>query len=348
MEHKTYNLSNKMQKIFNNLGSNIIAIAVFALLIFTFTFALPFASAQTAVPSSTGCTNIDTQGYCLEFPLPEPFTGQPITRLQGPAQFIALAYKYGLWIVGAAAAIMITIAGVKYLVSPVISSKEDAKKQIWAALTGLFLLLASYLILYTINPDLVNLSDPRFQGIVVPPQAQTGGTTSTSPTPFPYSASCETAIAGVQNKTLTLTWDALNPTQNVNCLIPGACGTVTLPTSFPADGNSFSFKTDWTLMDLTSSQIPSIQNFCGGASVAVNIRQKNQATGEDKVISDALVSLQQETTADSALKIFHGSGGWGGQLDCNTNGQRFFVYATLRDGTVLDGSKGQITVSCVK
>lgn len=64
-------------------------------------------------------------------------------------------------VAGLLAVIMITIAGIKYVGSDSFSSKSDAKDQIRSAIIGLLLILASYLLLYTINPDLTNLSPLR-------------------------------------------------------------------------------------------------------------------------------------------------------------------------------------------
>ena len=58
---------------------------------------------------------------------------------------------------GALAIVMLVIAGTKYIASGIApSAKNDAKDQIWNALIGLGLVLTSYLILNTINPNLVN------------------------------------------------------------------------------------------------------------------------------------------------------------------------------------------------
>ena len=45
----------------------------------------------------------------------------------------------------------------------ILTSKDEAKKWIWGALSGLILALAAYLILNTINPDLVSLTPPALQ-----------------------------------------------------------------------------------------------------------------------------------------------------------------------------------------
>jgi amino acid transporter len=65
-----------------------------------------------------------------------------------------------VFIIGIAAAlavILITIGGVRYMTSNVAGSLEDAKDQIRQAILGLVLLLLTYLLLYQINPDLLNI-----------------------------------------------------------------------------------------------------------------------------------------------------------------------------------------------
>jgi hypothetical protein len=52
------------------------------------------------------------------------------------------------------AVLKITIAGVKYMLSDVVTSKESAKKDIQGALFGLLIVLAAVIILNTINPSL--------------------------------------------------------------------------------------------------------------------------------------------------------------------------------------------------
>jgi hypothetical protein len=53
---------------------------------------------------------------------------------------------------------MLTLSGLQYIISPAAGGKEEATKRIWAALTGLLIALSAYLILNTINPNLVGAS----------------------------------------------------------------------------------------------------------------------------------------------------------------------------------------------
>jgi len=70
--------------------------------------------------------------------------------LQGVVRFlIALA--------GGLAVVYITIGGVEYMLSDSVTSKETAKNRIQASILGLILAIISWLILYTINPTLLEL-----------------------------------------------------------------------------------------------------------------------------------------------------------------------------------------------
>jgi hypothetical protein len=86
----------------------------------------------------------------------------------GPGDYLSGIYKLAVGIAVALAAIMIVYGGILWSTSgdsP--SRKTEAKKHITQAIFGLVLLLASYLILNTINPDLVKLGQwqnlPSFQ-----------------------------------------------------------------------------------------------------------------------------------------------------------------------------------------
>jgi hypothetical protein len=54
-----------------------------------------------------------------------------------------------------AAMVMIVIGGLQYMTSELISSKEAGKDRISSAIFGLLIMLGSYTILFTINPDLL-------------------------------------------------------------------------------------------------------------------------------------------------------------------------------------------------
>src|SRR3989338_225641 len=70
---------------------------------------------------------------------------------------------------------VIVWAGLRYaLAAGNPSGQSDARDQILQALLGLILLFGAYLILFTINPNLINLSLPTLRSVSVPPVAVSG------------------------------------------------------------------------------------------------------------------------------------------------------------------------------
>jgi len=92
----------------------------------------------------------------------------PCPSEQTPAGYIARLYTFGLMIAGFAAFASIIYGSLKYILSAGnIGSQQDAKDQITQAVMGLLLLLGAFLILYTINPELVNLRNPNLEFIKI-------------------------------------------------------------------------------------------------------------------------------------------------------------------------------------
>lgn len=72
--------------------------------------------------------------------------------------FLSIVFNFGIAIAVALSVIMITVGGIQYMTTDSWMKKEDGKGRIKNAFYGLALALVSWLILYTINPDLVNFS----------------------------------------------------------------------------------------------------------------------------------------------------------------------------------------------
>ena len=96
-------------------------------------------------------------GYKLEVGIPNQQGAQAGSEV-GLADYIRYIYLSALGAVGVAALGALIIGGFIYMFSDLVTTKEEAKKYIWGAIWGLLLGLAAYLILYTINPDLVSLN----------------------------------------------------------------------------------------------------------------------------------------------------------------------------------------------
>ena len=96
-------------------------------------------------------------GRELEVPIP----GLLVTTLPALPDYIDAIYKFALSIIGIICLGALIYGGFRYLTSagsP--STMNDAKDQIFSALLGLIILFSAWLILNTINPELVILGEP--------------------------------------------------------------------------------------------------------------------------------------------------------------------------------------------
>lgn len=91
--------------------------------------------------------------------------GRPAVRDIG--EYLARVYRWAVPVAAILAVVVIMVAGLLWIVSGVAEQKATAQQWIRNALIGLLLALGSYVILQTINPDLVRLSLPRTM-IVLP------------------------------------------------------------------------------------------------------------------------------------------------------------------------------------
>ena len=109
-----------------------------------------FAMAQSA--------NTNSNGTLTYTPLePLPFIPQEGTA---PVSTILNAVLKILIIAGAFMAVgSLVFYGIEYMMSDVAGTKLGAKGHVMGALWGLLLLLGAWLILYTINPQLLNFSN---------------------------------------------------------------------------------------------------------------------------------------------------------------------------------------------
>ena len=92
---------------------------------------------------------------------PDAFQGfntVPTAATSTLAVFLSQAFTFGLAIAAALAVIMIVWGGVQYMLSESLFNKEDGKAKIKNAIWGLLLALVSWLILYTINPNLLKFN----------------------------------------------------------------------------------------------------------------------------------------------------------------------------------------------
>lgn len=99
------------------------------------------------------------------------------TESASPGPLFQKLYQWGIGIAVVLAVLMIVIGGLEYILSAANpTAKEEGKKYITGAILGLVLALFSYVLLQTINPDLINFN-------IKLPKNNTGGTPSQGTTP---------------------------------------------------------------------------------------------------------------------------------------------------------------------
>ena len=102
--------------------------------------------------------------------------------------YIDALYALSISIAALLAVIKIVIAGVKWMMSDVVTNKQEAKKDISGALLGLLIVLAAVLILTVINPNLTSVN------LTLTPTPYTP--TSTAPPPPLNTAAIITTMIG--------------------------------------------------------------------------------------------------------------------------------------------------------
>jgi hypothetical protein len=100
-------------------------------------------------------------------------------------QYINALYILSISIAALLAVIKIIIAGVKYMLSDVVTSKAEAKGDIKGALGGLLIVISAVVVLETINPQLRVLSVFITPVSQMPPRATQTAPTATGQAPLP-------------------------------------------------------------------------------------------------------------------------------------------------------------------
>lgn len=77
------------------------------------------------------------------------------------SSFVAEIYNLGIAIAVLLAVLVIMYAGIQYIITDNSGKKGDSIEKVKGALIGLGLALASYLILNTINPDILDLENNK-------------------------------------------------------------------------------------------------------------------------------------------------------------------------------------------
>jgi len=128
-----------MKQVFKNKKSLLIFFALF--IIFSFLFVSGAKGLETDWPTAPGGKTLDDDSTLVDF--------------------VEYSYRWAILLGGLAAFFALVFAGFKYLTSVGDPSKmKDARERITAAILGLILLLSTFLILNTLNPELTTLHAP--------------------------------------------------------------------------------------------------------------------------------------------------------------------------------------------
>ena len=110
---------------------------------------------STPFPNST-----NSSGYNLLAPLPNPEGGElsniDVSGDNALGQYLNIIIKLAIGLAAVLAVVMIVMGGIQYMTTELVSGKEDGKRRITNAVLGLLVALGAWLILYTINPNLLS------------------------------------------------------------------------------------------------------------------------------------------------------------------------------------------------
>lgn len=148
-------------------------IAFFFLVFVGILFSAVAVPSSTVLAQGTTTTSQSPLGYIPLAPLPDVDQSGDVNL----ADYLNAMYRIFLGIAAIAAVAVITGRGIQYATSDSDGKKTDAKKKIWNAVWGLILAMASWLILNTINPELLDFNlklEPIDGTSVVSPTPNTG------------------------------------------------------------------------------------------------------------------------------------------------------------------------------
>ena len=142
--------------------------------------------------------------YTLLAPIPLEGAGAGVTQTTVASQYIRGVFMLIIGLATGLAVIMIIYGGIKYMSTDAFTGKSEARETIQNAIWGLLLVIAAWLILYTINPKLVEFN------LNIPIQAISTAITGGTPVPSAGCPNC--VVVGVPHKSAPL-----------GCAPPGPC-----------------------------------------------------------------------------------------------------------------------------
>jgi hypothetical protein len=156
----------------------LITAAVSLILIFINVLPIPLHGQAVKNGSTNVGANSSSGDYVPLAPIGNYITANTAVDL---SRYLRIMFQLGIAIASALAVIMVVIGGIEYMSTDAINGKSEGKEKIISALWGLVLALASYMILSTINTQLLN-TNPNFNGENVPGINAPGSSISNNPT----------------------------------------------------------------------------------------------------------------------------------------------------------------------
>ncbi len=104
--------------------------------------------------------------YNLLSPIDKGITSFDPSQDNALSKYLNIMIRVAIGIAAVLAMVMIVMGGIEYMTSDLVSSKEEGKKRIRNALLGLVIALSAFLILNTINPELLNI-EPKLDSTSV-------------------------------------------------------------------------------------------------------------------------------------------------------------------------------------
>ncbi len=171
---RNFNQVKKIGKIFAS------TIVLFILFFPAFSFIYAQAQQPTAVSDTDYITlaPLPNTTDCADADLSPPTADSPGGCQTNLSTYVQGAFNLIVGLAAVLAFVMLTYGGVLYMTSDAVFKKSEGKKYVNNALIGLLLVIASYVILYTINPSIVSFNLQMTQpnttaGIPTPGQPMT-------------------------------------------------------------------------------------------------------------------------------------------------------------------------------
>jgi hypothetical protein len=130
--------------------------------------------AQGSPLGSSGSPGVTVPNNLPYTPL-EPIPGQAAGSNATFCSLLNTLFTVLIYLGGMLAVLFLVLGGITYMVSEVVDKRSMARDRIKGALLGLLLLLMSWIILNTVNPQLIgacNMVTPTQTGVYYPPQPQ--------------------------------------------------------------------------------------------------------------------------------------------------------------------------------